>query len=131
MQDQHVVIVTGAATGIGAAIVDTLLASPTTRLMLVDINEEPLKARQLAVGSERLQYLIGDISEAETNEAALKNTIDKWGGLDALALNAGVLAPVHRLEGSSAADWTRGFNINLISQVAMVCHLSARRGRLH
>ncbi|KAK5116333.1 hypothetical protein LTR85_009305 [Meristemomyces frigidus] len=134
MKECRVIIVTGAAAGIGSAIVDTLLASPTSRLLLVDINEEPLKTRHASSGSDRVQYVVGDVSEPETNNRAVEAAIGKWGRLDALALNAGVLAPVHRLEGSNAADWTRIFGINVVSQVAMLSvaipYLRQSKGRV-
>ncbi|KAJ9496911.1 hypothetical protein LTR99_008341 [Exophiala xenobiotica] len=133
MSAGSVVIVTGASAGIGAAIVDRLLQQDA-KVVLVDIAEEPLKNRQAKHGAGSVQYVVGDVSKDETNFQAIKIAIDTWGKLDALALNAGIMAPVKRLCDVSSSEWTRIFNINVVSQISMlqstIPHLRNSKGKV-
>ncbi|KAK6382170.1 hypothetical protein LTS17_004056 [Exophiala oligosperma] len=133
MSSAPVVIVTGASAGIGAAIVDKLLLEKA-KVVLIDITEEPLERRQKEYGHERVQYVVGDVSTNRTNHLAVKAALDAWGKVDALALNAGVMSPVKRLCNVDSTEWTRIFNINVVSQVSMLAevipHLRKTKGRV-
>jgi len=133
MSSGPVVLVTGGSAGIGEAIVDVLLKEGA-RLVLVDLAEAPLIARQKEYTTDRIQYIVGDVGKDETNIAAVQKAIDVWGRLDALALNAGTMAPVHRLAGSSAAAWQKIFSINVVAHVSALSvaipHLRETKGRV-
>jgi NADP-dependent 3-hydroxy acid dehydrogenase YdfG len=119
MSSELVVIVTGAGAGIGAAIVGKLLEC-NAKVVLVDIAKEPLEKFQEKHGVSRVQYVVGDVSKHDTNVQAVKMAVDTWGKIDAVALNAGIMAPVKRLCEAAPEDWTRIFNINVVSQVSFV-----------
>jgi len=118
MSERPVVIVTGAGLGIGAAIVDRLLEQDAN-VVLVDIAEEPLKTRQ-GQHEDKVKYVVGDVTEDDVNAQAVKLAVDTWGRVDAVALNAGIMAPVKRLCDVSSADWTRIFDVNVVSQISML-----------
>lgn len=122
MATNPVIIVTGAASGIGRAITETLLENGA-RVVLVDLREPELKNLQEEKGQKGVQFVVGDITEDETSAAAVEKAIKVWGRLDAVALNAGIMAPVHRVAGGSSAQWTRIFSVNVCAHVSMVCHL--------
>ena len=87
-QATRVSIVTGGASGIGRATVETLLAAGES-VVVVDLPSQALKEveqhpRVLAVG--------GDVTDAATNELAVALAEGEFGGLDAMILNAGVPA---------------------------------------
>jgi NADP-dependent 3-hydroxy acid dehydrogenase YdfG len=115
-------MITGAALGIGAAITNHLLSNDA-RVVLVDLSGAELKAQQQKHGDDRVQYLVGDVSQDIINKSAVEKAISTWGKLDALVLNAGIMAPVHRLEGADVAAWERIFRVNLCSQVSAVRQL--------
>lgn len=88
MKDQ-VVIVTAAASGIGEAVVDRLLAEEMY-VTAVDINADGLKALTDRHGSDRLLTLTADVSNYDEVVGTVDKTIEKFGRVDLLHSNAGV-----------------------------------------
>jgi short-subunit dehydrogenase len=84
------VLVTGASSGIGAALACEL-ASRGARLLLTARRQARLEALadRLPAGSER-HVITGDITDEATRGALLSRVSEVWGGLDALINNAGV-----------------------------------------
>jgi NADP-dependent 3-hydroxy acid dehydrogenase YdfG len=119
MAQSSVVIVTGGGAGIGAAIVDTLVAQ-NARLVVVDLAEEPLKQRQATLGADKFQYVIGDVSNDEVNSKAVEVAIQTWGKIDSVVLNAGIMAPIQRICDMKSADVAKIFNINVVAHVSLV-----------
>ncbi len=107
-----VVVVTGAASGIGAALVSQL-ASQGARLMLADIDATALATVQSAAqakGGECLSCVTDTGDEAALYELARK-TQAALGGTDILINNAGV-ALVAPVSGMTTADAQWIMNIN-------------------
>lgn len=78
---QRVVLITGAASGIGAAAV-ALYRERGWQVVAVDIDAQP--------DLDEVAGLRGDVSLAETNEAAVALALRRFGRLDAAVLNAGI-----------------------------------------
>ena len=87
LERKKVALVTGAASGIGAALVRQLV-SDNCDVLGVDLNEEGLAKVAAETGCE---VLGGDISNKEFNETAVAKASDLFGSLDLLFLNAGIL----------------------------------------
>jgi meso-butanediol dehydrogenase / (S,S)-butanediol dehydrogenase / diacetyl reductase len=85
----RVAIVTGAASGIGRAVVDELAAGGAG-VVAVDLSARPERDRVVA--------LSGDVTDAATSERAVATALDRFGRLDAVALNAGIPASGDLLE---------------------------------
>lgn len=100
----RVAIVTGAASGIGAATVDLLLAEGAS---VVAVDREPIET-----GRERLATLIGDVTEESVNRDAVALAIAGFGGLDAVVLNAGVTAS-GEIEDLAMEDFDRAIAVNV------------------
>ncbi|XP_063359976.1 uncharacterized oxidoreductase TM_0325-like [Cydia amplana] len=85
-----VAIVTGAASGIGAATVKAL-AGEGAKVVLVDIDEEKLKevANQCEQHGNKPHIIRADITKDEDVKTIVKETIDQFGELDNLVNNAG------------------------------------------
>ena len=81
----RVAIVTGAASGIGRATVEHLVATGTS-VVVVDRESvdwvEPL--------GDAVTVVVGDVTDHETNAAAAAAAIDTFGRLDVAVFNAGV-----------------------------------------
>ena len=111
--DNKVVIVTGAAGGIGKEIVRKL-ASEGAIITLVDLNEEALQAvvEELQLGGHSLAVK-ADVSK----EADVKNYVDqtlaKFGRIDGFANNAGVEGPAKPIEEITEEDFEFVYGINV------------------
>jgi meso-butanediol dehydrogenase / (S,S)-butanediol dehydrogenase / diacetyl reductase len=82
----NVVIVTGAASGIGRATAE-LYAERGHRVVAVDRDEDGLAKLSVLEG---VATLVGDVAADATNEAAVRLALDRFGRLDAAVLNAGI-----------------------------------------
>jgi meso-butanediol dehydrogenase / (S,S)-butanediol dehydrogenase / diacetyl reductase len=85
---QPVVVVTGAASGIGRATAE-LYAERGYRVVAVDVNEYGLK-ELAALDGETFATLVGDVSSEAVNEAMVGLALQRFGRLDAAVLNAGI-----------------------------------------
>jgi NAD(P)-dependent dehydrogenase (short-subunit alcohol dehydrogenase family) len=111
--EDKVVLVTGAASGIGRATVERL-AWEGAKLMCVDIQAEALEAVAKAaaeLGAEA-EARICDVSDPEECAAAVQACVDRFGKLDSLCNVAGILHLEHTHE-LSLEDWNRVLAINL------------------
>lgn len=89
--DQRVVLVTGAASGIGAALCRRI-AAPETRLVIsARNNRDGLEAvAEFATGAgSKVAIEIGDLAEPEVPARLVQAAIDTFGGLDQIVSNAG------------------------------------------
>lgn len=94
-----VCLITGGASGIGAACVKAFAAAGY-RVALGDVQEE--KGRQVAAPhGDNAMFLRLDVSSEADFAMAAKATLDRWGRLDCLVNNAaiaGVLGPIAGIE---------------------------------
>jgi rhamnose utilization protein RhaD (predicted bifunctional aldolase and dehydrogenase)/NAD(P)-dependent dehydrogenase (short-subunit alcohol dehydrogenase family) len=124
----EIACVTGAASGIGKACVDSLLKRGAAVAGL-DLNEH---------GEERADYLglKCDITSEEAIAEALEKTVRRFGGLDILILNAGIFPAGAPIESLASAEWRRVFAVNLDANLILMrqCYpflkLAPRGGRV-
>src|SRR5580693_3621417 len=109
-----VVLITGGAMGIGAAIVRAVVAEGAAAV-IADRCEEP--ARQLAEGlratGAKVHVVIGDLAAEGTCKRAVEETLAAFGRIDALVNNAGVNDRVG-LEHGSPAQYRASLERNLL-----------------
>jgi NAD(P)-dependent dehydrogenase (short-subunit alcohol dehydrogenase family) len=91
--DGKVAVITGGAAGIGEAA-GRLFAAEGAKVLLVDIQEEALKKVVNSLGNNNVGYVVADVSQAVENQKYVKAAVDRFGGIDILAANAGILGPV-------------------------------------
>ncbi|MBC3796988.1 SDR family NAD(P)-dependent oxidoreductase [Acetobacterium tundrae] len=112
-----VVIVTGAARGIGRAIALKMAEAECKGLVVndlrIDDHAKSLKKEAEAYGTEVL-LIAGDMSNEEDVKKMINAAVDEWGRLDVMVNNAGI-SKSNDLFGTSASDWDLVININMRS----------------
>lgn len=116
-----VVLVTGASRGIGQAIVNNLCNDGNSEVVVVGIarSEGPLSAIK-GVHGDKFEYIVGDISDEKVLKKYVEYAIKKFGRIDAVVANAGVLEPVQDVNNIDVAQWKRLFDVNFFSIVSLV-----------
>ena len=99
------ILITGAASGIGAATATRFAQSGAKKLILMDQNEDLLRDFAFSLPCER-QIIIGDVADEE-----LWNRADLT-GLNHAVINAGVASASPIVE-TSLAEWRRVMEVNL------------------
>ena len=84
-----VAIITGGAGGIGRATGE-LFAAEGASVLLVDLDETALKEAVSSISSNSVSYFVGDVTQAEENQAMVECAEQRYGGLDVLVANAGI-----------------------------------------
>ncbi|MFF1449493.1 SDR family NAD(P)-dependent oxidoreductase [Streptomyces sp. NPDC058274] len=109
-----VTLVTGASSGIGAAVA-RVLAARGSAVALVARREDRLTelAAELTAAGGRALPLAADVADEEQARAAVERTVETWGRLDILVNNAGVARRGPMLD-ASVADWEQMVRVNLL-----------------
>jgi NAD(P)-dependent dehydrogenase (short-subunit alcohol dehydrogenase family) len=117
--DGRVAIVTGGSVGIGAAIV-RLFADEGARVVFCARSEQPGKdlERELKAEGYDVAFFARDIALEDEARALVKETADRFGGLDILVNNAAI-SRTALVEKTSLADWQLVLNTNLTSMFLM------------
>ncbi len=104
-----VVLVTGAASGMGAATAREFSAAGA-RVLVVDRNAE--LAVQVASDISADPPLIGDVSDSSFCQQAVATAVERYGRLDILVNAAGIIV---RADGPGTTDeqWQRIMNVNV------------------
>lgn len=119
MKTGRVVVVTGAAGGMGALVVERFLANGDT-VVATDIGQEALdrlKGRQPA--DARLRIIGADVSDEKDCEAVAALVRQTAGRVDVLVNVAGFF-PIQSFEETTAADFRKVVDINLVGVFLMI-----------
>jgi NAD(P)-dependent dehydrogenase (short-subunit alcohol dehydrogenase family) len=111
----EVALVTGAASGIGKACVESLLTRGAAAIAL-DINPDiaTMFPRPDVLG------LRCDVTAAEEISRALDCGVRTFGGLDLLVLNAGIFPGGKRVAALADEEWRRVMQVNLDANLALL-----------
>lgn len=113
----HTVIVTGGAGGLGKAIATAFLAAGSN-VAACDVNQERLAATEqewLAAGTEaeRVLALMTDVTDPASVQALVDTTVARFGRLDLLVNNAGIMDDFSPAAECSPEQWARVLGVNL------------------
>lgn len=128
--DSRVVLITGAAGGIGGATARAF-ARAGACLALLDRRPCEALAGELEDKGARALCLRADVAEADKVRAAVERTLETFGRLDVLVTAAGIVSrgPAERL---GEAEWDRVVSVNLkgvfFSCQAAIAPMRAQRG---
>jgi NAD(P)-dependent dehydrogenase (short-subunit alcohol dehydrogenase family) len=106
-----VAIITGASGGIGAATA-RLFAREGARVMLVDREEEALRALCSELG-DAARYAVADVSSVEDSKRYVQRARQDFGGVDVLFANAGIEGTVAPLTELSPEAFDRVLAVNV------------------
>jgi len=96
-----VAVVTGGASGIGAAVADRLAAEGAT-VAVLDLADSPAHA----------SFTV-DLADDASVRAAVAAVVERFGGIDVLVNNAGIGAQ-GTVEAATDADWARVLDVNVV-----------------
>ena len=116
---RRVVAITGAGGALGAAVSARLAGEPGTDLLLSDVSAPSLEATLagLPATDGSVEAMLADVSDFAQVEAVVTRTVERYGHLDVLISNAGVLSPNGRIHNLGTEDWERAFRINVLGAV--------------
>jgi NAD(P)-dependent dehydrogenase (short-subunit alcohol dehydrogenase family) len=119
MSERRAVVITGAGGALGAAISQELAGQPDTDLVLSDVSEQALEATiaGLPESDAHVEKVLADVSDFAQVEAVVKLAVERFGRLDVLISNAGVLSPNGRIHNLATEDWERAFRVNVLGAV--------------
>ncbi len=127
--EYKIAIVTGAASGIGAATVAKFL-DEGARVLATDINEAGLSALKDSVGDQdvRLATFPGSVADAAEVDAIVAECVAQFGRLDVLVNSAGITPRTLPPEASYEERWQAVMDINVKGAVLM-CRAAVERMR--
>lgn len=121
MENRPVVIVTGASQGIGADVARwlgktgaavTLVARTQNLLKTVAAEAEKLGGKILPISA--------DIADRDVCFYTVRETVEKFGRVDALVNNAGILEPLGSIADVKPFAWTYNIEVNLFGPFYMI-----------
>ncbi len=127
----EVALVTGAGSGIGKACVEALLARGAA---VAGLDVKP----EIAALLDRVDFLgiACDVTSEEQLREAIERTVDSFGGIDLLILNAGIFPGGRRIDALGSGEWRRVMQVNVDANHALMreshpyLKLSPRGGRV-
>jgi rhamnose utilization protein RhaD (predicted bifunctional aldolase and dehydrogenase)/NAD(P)-dependent dehydrogenase (short-subunit alcohol dehydrogenase family) len=126
----EVAVVTGAASGIGRACAEALLARGAC---VVALDRDRSVAG--SDGPARLGLAV-DVTDSAAVDAALDTAVDRFGGVDIVVAAAGIFPASREIAGLDQADWRRTMAVNaesvayLFSRTHPLLALAPRGGRV-
>ena len=107
-------VITGAAKGIGRATAE-LFAREGARLAITDVDKENLIGLRDLLGEEipeaEVEATVGDISVPEDARAMIEAAVERFGRVDILVANAGVI-PLSTIVDATPEDWDHVMSVD-------------------
>jgi NAD(P)-dependent dehydrogenase (short-subunit alcohol dehydrogenase family) len=133
--DKPTVLISGASRGLGAATA-RIAAELGAQVALMARSAADLQrvAEEIEAHGGQALSLVGDVSNAADCRQAVDLVIERFGRLDALVNNAGVLSPIAPIADAEADAWERNLAVNvmgpfLLTQAALP-YLRPQQGRV-
>lgn len=93
---------------------------PENKLIAVSRSEDKLRVLQDKYGEDRVGIVSGDVSRKDTNLRAIDLALSKFGQINSIIANAGVLDPVAPAKDADIDQWRRLFDINFFAVVDLI-----------
>jgi NAD(P)-dependent dehydrogenase (short-subunit alcohol dehydrogenase family) len=112
----EIALVTGAASGIGEACVESLRKRGAA---VIGLDVDPRVATNAGSAPDFLGFKC-DITSEHDVAAALERAVRTYGGLDMLVLNAGVFSASQPIETLATEEWRRAFAVNVDANLTLM-----------
>ncbi|EPY50090.1 hypothetical protein SPOG_03559 [Schizosaccharomyces cryophilus OY26] len=116
LMTEKVVLLTGASKGIGLATAQALRNKSKVVAVSRSLTKE-LEALLLQ-HPDSFVHVQGDVTK--TAQSSVETAISKFGRLDAIVLNAGLVNPISKIEDADVNQWRTLFEVNFFSVVETV-----------
>jgi ketoreductase RED2 len=115
----HVAVVTGSSSGIGAAVARAFAATGAS--VLINSSRSVAEGEAVAAELPDAWYVQGDIADPDDVSKLVDAALARWGRIDTLVNNAGTTAliPHHDVEAASVDVWRRIFEVNVFATWSM------------
>jgi NAD(P)-dependent dehydrogenase (short-subunit alcohol dehydrogenase family) len=129
------VIVTGASRGLGAATA-RIAAQMASNVVLTSRSEDELQAvaQEIELKGGSALVMAGDIRQEADCQRIVAGTVHAFGQIDAIANNAGVIAPIAPVADGDPRAWQENWEVNLLGPVmltqAAMPYLRRSQGRI-
>jgi NAD(P)-dependent dehydrogenase (short-subunit alcohol dehydrogenase family) len=120
--NDHVVVVTGASSGLGEQLARALAAAGATPVLAARRAERLARLQSELPGVDAIAC---DVTDARDRERLVETVMDRHGRLDGLVNNAGVGATAPALK-TSAEAFARVLDVNLTAPYALSCLAASR-----
>ena len=128
----RVVVITGASSGIGAALAREFVAAGA-RVALAARSADKLRALAAELGAEKTLTVPTDVTDPQQTDRLVARTVERFGGIDVLINNAGQ-GLYGRLEDTDWEHSRRMWEVNFFGLLrltrAALPHLRERRGTI-
>ena len=116
---KRVVAITGAGGALGAAVSRRLAADPGTAMVLSDVSESSLATTVNGLGDAVVapETILADVRDPAAVQNVVNAAVDRFGRLDVLVSNAGILSTNGRIHNVTLEEWERAFRINVLGHV--------------
>ena len=116
---RRVVVITGAGGALGTAVSQHFASEPATDLVLSDVSPSSLEATVagLPTADGSVETALADVSDFAQVESVMSLAAKRFGRLDVVISNAGVLSANGRIHNLATEEWERAFRINLLGAV--------------
>ncbi|MEU1510946.1 glucose 1-dehydrogenase [Streptomyces sp. NPDC005811] len=108
------VVVTGAGSGIGRATA-LAFAAEGARVVVADLNADGAAAvvKEIEEAGGTAVAVTGDLSEQSVVDEVANTAVERFGGVDVLVNNAGIMDRMSALADVTDAEWERVIRVNL------------------
>jgi NAD(P)-dependent dehydrogenase (short-subunit alcohol dehydrogenase family) len=117
----RVAVVTGGASGLGEAMA-RLFVAEGGNVVIADLQDDAGAKLVAELGEERAAFVHTDVTSEDDVAAAVDLAVSRFGGLDAMCNNAGIVGAVGPIAETSMADYDRTMAILLRGVFAGIKH---------
>lgn len=112
--ENKVAVITGGSSGIGRAVAERFIKEGA-KVVIADINEVRLAetAKEVREAGGTIETIRTDVRSEEDNKQMIKFAIEKFGQLDILFCNAGIIDGFRTVGNMTNEIWDRTFDINV------------------